>query len=486
MTMEFSTPLPFSEALDKLGVREIVPSAQGTAEWSGVEVAIRERAFLSARVESARVLQTMKDYLDDFMAGARMENGGLKAQGRAEFLADMRQLVIAEGLGRIDPATGKIDPVIREGDLTDIRSMRRLQLIFDTQVEAAQEFGFWKQGQNPDILYVFPAQQFIRVRPVMIPRDYHQAAEGSIRRKDDLEFWLSMNRDFNVPWGPWGFGSGMGVEDVDREEAIAAGVMLPEETVRPIHKDFNERLSASVRDLDGGIAAALKRISGGEVAGGRIVARETKFKETVLPDPEGKGTLVMDDAVFEFLRAATARNGHGEKFMERDLPPVMIPAIPEFLKVEADVLAGAQVEESVLINSLGEILTKTGGAKSVKWPDEYLKGALMSHTHTSGGTFSPEDIYAVALHEMVGIRAHAGRAIYSVVGQRRFPPFQSLQEMQKHPEHELSKREAWAVVNRLQDGYRWTSDQREEMATHLTWLGLERRGWISYHEEQIP
>jgi hypothetical protein len=214
----------------------------------------------------------MKDYLGDYMACARMENGGLKAQGRAQFVADMRELAIREGLGRIDLATGKVDPVIRESDLTDIRSTRRLQLIFDTQVEAAQEYGFWKQGQDPAILYVFPAYRFLRIRPVMIPRFYHQAEEGTIRRKDDLKFWLSMNRDFNVPWGPWGYGSGMGVEDVNREDAIAAGVMSEADEVLPIEKTFNDGLSASVRDLDGGIAAALARITGGTLADGRLVA----------------------------------------------------------------------------------------------------------------------------------------------------------------------------------------------------------------------
>lgn len=272
--MEFTTPLPFSEALQKLLERGVMPSALSSAEWREVEVAIRERAFLSSRVESARLLQAMKDYLGDFMAGARMENGGLKAQGRAEFVADMRALAIREGLGRVDEKTGKIDPVIRENDLRDIRSSRRLQLIFDTQTESAHEYGFWKQGQDPDILWVYPAQRFIRIRPVMIPRFYHQAEEGTIRRKDDLEFWLDMNRDFNVPWGPWGFASGMGVEDVDREEAVAAGVLRADEVVRPIEQTFNNGLSAGIRDLDGGLAAALARITGGTVAKGRVVARE--------------------------------------------------------------------------------------------------------------------------------------------------------------------------------------------------------------------
>lgn len=272
--MTFTTPAPFSEALAKLAARTVTPSAMDTAAWRGVDAEIRERAFFSARVESARTLQAMKDYLEDYMAGSRMENGGLTAQGRSEFVADMRELAMREGLGRIDPETGMIDPAIRESDLRDIRSCARLQLIFDTQTESAQEYGYWKQGQNPAVLRAFPAQQFIRIRPVLAPRPYHQVAQGSIRRKDDLPFWLSMNRDFNVPWGPWGFNSGMGVEDVDRAEAIAAGVIRPDEVVEAIAKPFNAGLAAGVRNLDGGIPAALARATGGTVAGGSITARE--------------------------------------------------------------------------------------------------------------------------------------------------------------------------------------------------------------------
>lgn len=268
--MQFTAPILFTEALAKLRARGITPSPATTSIWREVPVWIRERAFFSSRVESARLLQSMRDYLDDYLAASRMPDGGLVAHSRAEFVADMRELAISSGLGRIDPETGEIDPNIRESDLQDIRSIRRLELIFDTQVESAQEFGYWQQGQDPDILDVFPAQRFIRIRPVLSPRSYHAANEGEIRRKDDLRFWLDMNRDFGVPWGPWGFGSGMGVEDVDRDEAVAAGVIKDRTKVKPVSRSFNTGLSAGTRDLSGDIAAALARAVRGTLAAGRL------------------------------------------------------------------------------------------------------------------------------------------------------------------------------------------------------------------------
>lgn len=265
------TPIPeteiFREALDRLDAKTVVSSRLNSYEWRAqVAVALRERAFFSATVENARVLQTMQDHLSDYLQKAiDPEIGGLKAQGRAEFVADMRELCIREGLGKVDPETGRIAAEIDEGDLTDLRSMARLQLIFDTQTEQANEYGYWSQGNDPDLLAAFPAQRFIRVRPVRVPRPYHAAAAGMVRRKDDLDFWLSMNPDFGVPYGPWGFNSGMGVEDVDRIEAEELGLIAPGEKLSPPDQSLNDRLSASVRDFSPEIIDELRDVFGEQI-----------------------------------------------------------------------------------------------------------------------------------------------------------------------------------------------------------------------------
>ena len=58
--MTFTEPVPFTEAIDKLVSRDIVPSAKNSAQWAATDAAIRERAFFSARVESARRLQGLR------------------------------------------------------------------------------------------------------------------------------------------------------------------------------------------------------------------------------------------------------------------------------------------------------------------------------------------------------------------------------------------------------------------------------------------
>lgn len=284
---------PFHKALRHLGDKTAVASRLSSQEWRDkVAVGLRDRAFFSARIENARVLQTIQDYISDFLQKTiDPAHGGLKAQGRAEFVADMRELCQREGIGKLDPATGKISPEIDDADITDIRSISRLQLIFDVQTEQAYEYGYWSQGNDPDILSAYPAQRFIRVRPVKVPRPYHAAAEGSVRRKDDLDFWLSMNPDFGVPYGPWGFNSGMGVEDVGRREAQALGLIEPGEKIAPPDRDLNTRLSASVRDFSHEIMQELRDVFGEQIKieGGKAWWTGI-VSEPVKPEPPAQKT----------------------------------------------------------------------------------------------------------------------------------------------------------------------------------------------------
>lgn len=483
--MQFTTPLPFSEAIQKLLERGVLPSSFDTHLWSLVATEIREKSFFSSQVESAALLDRMKSYIDDFLAVARDENGHLKAHGRSQFVADMRELAIREGLGKVDADTGEIIPEIRESDLTDIRSIARLQLIFDTQVEAAQEYGFWLQGQDESILWVYPCSRFIRVRPVMIPREYHAAHEGEVRRKDDLDFWLQMNQDFGVPWGPWGFNSGMAVEDVLRGEAEALGVIGKNEIVHPIAKKFNERLSAGVAEMDPGIAAALRQGTGGTLAGGRLGVRETKFKETILPHPSGQGIMNLADEVYEELREALSRPERGGAFLGGAFPAPIQAKLAEFAAVEAAEVAGAAVEESVLITAAGELFRRTGDRGEVDWDGVDLSGALMTHTHPGGGTLGPADIVLAMARAMEGVRAHAGERIYSAKPGLKAKVFTDKSELMADPDYNQAFTDAWAVVNQMSPDYQLdTLELRKEAATHLTWIGLERKGWIVYHVEK--
>lgn len=263
--MQFVRPTPFKEAVQKLGQRTAVASGLSSAEWSALPVELRERALWSAKIEDAHFLSSIQGWLNDFVTGAREElpNGetALKVGSRAAFVEQARSLAQQRRLGPEDPAD--------IGTIKDIQSERRLALIFDTQVKAAHDFGNWKQGMDPDVLDQFPAQRFIRVVDVTAPRQIHAENEGVVRLKTDLQFWLSMNSPeaggFGVPWGPWGFNSGMDVEDVERDEAEALGLIDPLAKIQPVERELNDHLSASVQSLSPDVVDWLKTQFGSQI-----------------------------------------------------------------------------------------------------------------------------------------------------------------------------------------------------------------------------
>ena len=58
-------------------------------------------------------------------------------------------------------------------------------------------------------------------------------------------------------WGPWGFNSGMGIEDVDREEAIKLGLKVDD--VEPTKGELNDNLTYSTKTMDDDVKAKLRK-----------------------------------------------------------------------------------------------------------------------------------------------------------------------------------------------------------------------------------
>ncbi len=271
-----TNPEPFGEALDTLRRRLPLGSPLNSTQWSRQSVAVRERAFFSARVESVRFLQRVKDFLMDYLERNRevLSNGqfALKADGRARFVRDMARFAIAEGMGPPGVPYWAVNP----SDLTDIRSEARLQLIFETQVKQAFGFGYWTQGMEPEILDAYPAARFVRHPGAKDKRPRHAAHEGEVRLKNDFDWWAFYQNDiaiggFGVPWPPYGFHSKMDQEDVTRADAEALGVLKPGQAIKSKRgPGINEGLKASVRGLDPELRSRLEAELGVKAKGDEI------------------------------------------------------------------------------------------------------------------------------------------------------------------------------------------------------------------------
>ena len=134
--------LKFLEAIAFIVDKVTVPDDEwDEQEWADEEYEVETRAFFSSRVENASFLDRAKGFLGDRIKNITEETQGgtaLKAGGRADFVRDMRDFMVKEGMAKEDE--------FRDArGVTDIRSGARLKLIYDTNLRQAYGYGEWKQ-----------------------------------------------------------------------------------------------------------------------------------------------------------------------------------------------------------------------------------------------------------------------------------------------------------------------------------------------------
>lgn len=295
--MLLTAPMPFAAAVARLESKTPVGSPLRTKDWGQLALGLRDRAFFSAGVESMKTLAAMQGKIDEAL---RLPSGDSERafMDRSKFIAEMRQALGA--------APGD------SGELTDLTSTKRLGLIYDFQIEDAREFGRWQAAQDPDLLDAFPAQELLRVEAREEERDWPtrwteaggKFFDGRMIAAKDDPVWMKISR-FGRRWPPFDFGSGMGLEDIDRAEAEALGVIPPGATVAPAEADFNQGLQASVPDASPALLDGFKAIFGDQVDvshDGKITWQGQRvlglFKEA-LANPNSKWELDLGAATAE-------------------------------------------------------------------------------------------------------------------------------------------------------------------------------------------
>lgn len=269
------TSTPLRAAIEKLGAKTPVASVLRSAEWADMPVALRERAQFSAGVESVRFLQEVQDKLMNVVSLQREKVArGEAFVTRDSFIADLRQVAREEGIGGPGPRLSS-EGRPTAGALTDVQSSARLGLIYDMQVAQARGYAYWKIRQDPDVLDASPAQELIRVESRRMPRDWRTrwiAAGGElvsggrmVALKTD-PIWVNISA-FGTPWPPFDWGSGMGLRDVSRKEAVMHGLIEATERIEPSDAEFNDSLAAGVdvANIAEPFIAALKKIFGSKI-----------------------------------------------------------------------------------------------------------------------------------------------------------------------------------------------------------------------------
>lgn len=247
--MMFRQPIPLNAAMASQAVKTVMPTTLRSRMLAELPVALRKRSMFSAGVTNADLLQSINDQLVDVLQGQHTE---ATARSLLHRIPDM---------------------------LTDVQLKQesRLRLIVETNVDLARGYGMFQQTQDVDILTEWPAWEFFRAEQRKEPRDWPARWEDAggtfypgpsdypagrmIALKND-PIWVEISA-FDLPYAPFDYNSGMDLQDIDREEAEALGVIKPNEAVQAQRVDFNMGVQASP-EAEGGILDALVEYYAGQ------------------------------------------------------------------------------------------------------------------------------------------------------------------------------------------------------------------------------
>lgn len=250
-------------AADIQRIKDLLPTSLGSDELrSSIASDILRRSVFSARMESARYLARIREVC------AQVSEGSInQASARARLLETLSQM----GHSPLDG-----------GGLTNPASIRRLNLIIDTQRQMAASVSRI-QTQTPGTLAAYPAWELTRLVDKHVPREDWPARwrnagesigwEGALKDRfialKTSPIWQALGDGaggfldtLGNPYPPFAYSSGMAWVAVDRETCERLGLSGPEpETVpsaslSPAEKDIADaasRLGFTLEDLAEGI-----------------------------------------------------------------------------------------------------------------------------------------------------------------------------------------------------------------------------------------
>lgn len=222
--MTVTSPLPFAEALRRLGGLKLLPTALDSAGIAGLAQQVRDTNLFSARTLERQILEGYKAKITERLAGNL---------GQAEvrlFIKDLWQ-----GLGYQPAPDG-------QGTLKDLASDERINLVTQFQTTSARAYGQHLKTAEAGFLDAWPASELVRFQSRREPRDWSAIWEsGCGQSGDDAALsvfkrtgrmvalqnsgvWLAIS-DFGRPWAPFKFGSGMGRRNVARRDAMELGLI---------------------------------------------------------------------------------------------------------------------------------------------------------------------------------------------------------------------------------------------------------------------
>mgnify|MGYP004621757571 CR=1 FL=1 len=219
-------------AADVIRIKELLPTSLGSEEIrEQIARDILQRSVFSARMESARYLAKIREVCAQIAAGEINQAD-----------ARLKLVTLLEQMGH-SPQDG--------GGITNPASIRRLNLIIDTQRQMAASVAVLSE-QTEATVAMWPAWELTRLETRAVPRpdwDRRWAAAGLAcgfkgALKDRLialkssPIWHELGKGaggfedaLGNPYPPFAFSSGMDWVEVDRDKCIALGLIKEGEDI---------------------------------------------------------------------------------------------------------------------------------------------------------------------------------------------------------------------------------------------------------------
>ena len=217
-------------AWEKILQKVLVGSNIDSSQWNSIQAGLRDRAFFSSKVAEMNILDAAQQISAEYAKGGK-DLSRLRMELR-DFLEHKAGYVPSEDI---------------RGTIKDLTSKARLDVIIKTNVAQARGFIQYAEGMTPGAFAAFPAQEFTRIEHRREPRttwpQRWKNAGGKvyggrmIALKDD-PVWTRLSV-FGEPFPPFDWGSGMGVVDVSRKEAIDLG-LITEEKLQQKREELRE------------------------------------------------------------------------------------------------------------------------------------------------------------------------------------------------------------------------------------------------------
>jgi hypothetical protein len=210
-----------------------------SAELAALPASIRRHALFSAKMSLLDPLVEMGNSIKQILDGTK---------SASESRRDIRAAL---------SAAGYVAPAGKEESLQDHTTQRRLDLILQQNVRKARGYAKRSADMDPDTLDQWPAQELIRVMPRKSERNWKarwvaaggQLIKGRMVALKTAPIWANISR-FGEPFPPFDYGSGMGLKDIDRDEAEALGLLGPEDILTPDPVEFPDVEEANLPGID--------------------------------------------------------------------------------------------------------------------------------------------------------------------------------------------------------------------------------------------